>query len=116
MARASGQVTPFGAFLDSLRTRGLLDRSLLAFTADHGVAPLPERSRAQRWEPTVRGAARRDASTTLITVMAACATNEALLSGWRGMPIVEQFPLDEIASAHAVVESSRQRGRVVVML
>jgi arylsulfatase A-like enzyme len=26
----------FGAFLDSLRTRGLLDRSLLAFTADHG--------------------------------------------------------------------------------
>ena len=26
----------FGAFVDSLRTRGLLDRSLVAFTADHG--------------------------------------------------------------------------------
>ena len=26
----------FGGFLDSLRTRGLLDRSLVAFTADHG--------------------------------------------------------------------------------
>jgi len=47
---------------------------------------------------------------------AARATNEALLSGWRGMPIVEQFPLNEIASAHEVVESSRLRGRVVVML
>lgn len=47
---------------------------------------------------------------------AARATNEALLSGWRGMPIVEQFPLDEIASAHEVVEASRPRVRVVVML
>ncbi len=47
---------------------------------------------------------------------AARATNEALLSGCRGMPIVEQFPLDEIASAHEVVESSRLPGRVVVML
>jgi NADPH:quinone reductase len=47
---------------------------------------------------------------------AARATNEALLSGWRGMPIVEQFALDEIATAHEVGEASRQRGRVVVML
>jgi NADPH:quinone reductase len=47
---------------------------------------------------------------------AARATNDALLSGWSGMPIVERFPLDEIATAHEVVEASRQRGRVVVML
>lgn len=47
------------------------------------------------------------------TEEAARETNEALLSGCRGMPIVDQFPLDEIASAHEVVESSRLRGRLL---
>jgi NADPH2:quinone reductase len=47
---------------------------------------------------------------------AARATNDALFAGWRGMPIAEQFPLDEIATAHERLEALRQRGRVVLVL
>jgi NADPH:quinone reductase-like Zn-dependent oxidoreductase len=47
---------------------------------------------------------------------AARAINEALIGGWNGMPIVERFPLDEIAVAHERLEASRPRGRVVVLL
>jgi NADPH2:quinone reductase len=47
---------------------------------------------------------------------AARAINEALLTGWDGMPIAERFRLDEIATAHERVEAPRHRGRVVVLL
>ena len=44
------------------------------------------------------------------------ATNEALLAGWEGMPIAEQFSLDEIATAHEQLETSQRRGRFVLVL
>ena len=47
---------------------------------------------------------------------AARATNEALLAGWEGMPIAEQFSLDEIATAHGQLETSQRRGRFVLVL
>jgi NADPH2:quinone reductase len=47
---------------------------------------------------------------------AAHAIDEALLAGWDGMPIADRFPLDEVATAHERLETSRQRGRVVVLL
>ena len=47
---------------------------------------------------------------------AARATNEALLAGWEGMPIAEQFSLDEIATAHERLETSHRRGRLVLVL
>ena len=47
---------------------------------------------------------------------AARATNEALLAGWEGMPIAEQFSLDEIATAHERLETSHRRGRFVLVL
>jgi NADPH:quinone reductase len=47
---------------------------------------------------------------------AAWAVNEALATGWVGMPIAARFSLEEITTAHEAVEASRQRGRVVVML
>jgi len=46
---------------------------------------------------------------------AARATNDALVAGWDGMPIAEQFPIGEIATAHERVEAPDQRGRVVVV-
>jgi NADPH2:quinone reductase len=49
---------------------------------------------------------------------AALAVNEALAAGWAGMPIAEQFPLEEIVAAHETVEtaSPRRRGRVVLIV
>jgi len=46
---------------------------------------------------------------------AARAANDALVAGWDGMPIAEQFPIGEIATAHERVEAPHQRGRVVVV-
>ena len=47
---------------------------------------------------------------------AARAINDALIAGWRGMPIAERLPLDEVATAHERLEAPRQRGRVIVLL
>jgi NADPH2:quinone reductase len=49
-------------------------------------------------------------------IQATGAINEALFSGWEGLPIAEVFPLDDIALAHERVEAPRRRGRVVVLL
>jgi NADPH2:quinone reductase len=40
----------------------------------------------------------------------------ALFAGWEGMPIAEQFSLDEIATAHEQLETSQRRGRLVLVL
>ena len=45
---------------------------------------------------------------------AARALNDALASGWSGLPIAERLPLTDIARAHALVEQGARGGRVVI--
>jgi NADPH2:quinone reductase len=47
---------------------------------------------------------------------AALALNEALEDGWQGLPIAERLPLDEIVTAHELVERHASGGRVVIRL
>jgi D-arabinose 1-dehydrogenase-like Zn-dependent alcohol dehydrogenase len=42
--------------------------------------------------------------------------NEVLAAGWGGFEIAEQFPLEEIATAHERVEAPRRRGRIVLVV
>lgn len=47
---------------------------------------------------------------------AACTINRVLETGWQGLAIAKQFPLDEIAEAHEFVERPAQSGRVIVTI
>lgn len=49
-------------------------------------------------------------------VQASYDLNQALESGWQGMPIAKRFPLEDIVAAHEFVENPPQRGRVVLTL
>ena len=49
-------------------------------------------------------------------VEAGRAINRALKAGWRGLPLAEQFRLDDIARAHEFVEHPKASGRVVVII
>jgi NADPH2:quinone reductase len=42
--------------------------------------------------------------------------NQALVAGWQGLDIAEQFSLDDIAQAHEFVEHPTKSGRVIVTI
>lgn len=44
------------------------------------------------------------------------AINQALVAGWQGLDIAEQFSLDDIAQAHELVEHPTKSGRVIVTI
>lgn len=47
---------------------------------------------------------------------AAQALNEVLADGWEGLPIAPTLPLEEIVTAHELVEAGAHRGRIVLTL
>ena len=47
---------------------------------------------------------------------AAQAINDCLVSGWEGLPIAEEFALEDIALAHEAVEHPKKRGRIILRM
>jgi NADPH2:quinone reductase len=47
---------------------------------------------------------------------AAHALGEVLAAGWEGLPIAQTLPLDEIVTAHELVEAGARRGKIVLEL
>lgn len=51
-----------------------------------------------------------------VKINASQAINHCLSSGWAGLPIAEEFALEDIALAHEAVERPKKRGRIVLRM